>query len=159
MEVNYRYSSKYEFSIKEACRYILGKSYGDTISYNEIGKILGINVENEEEKKKFISIMRKIKNILIDYGYILKNIAGIGYYILKPKQIASYAYRTYIIKPTKLYEKANRILEHTNKKELNEIETQEHKEVTILNNNLLASSNSIIDNSDYAEHKYLYEES
>lgn len=92
------YASEYRERIGELVEFILEKEYGDTILLEEAARILHYNIDDEDELKKFKSTMGRVKNFLIDYGYVLKSISGIGYYILKPKQIASHCYRTYIQK-------------------------------------------------------------
>ena len=88
-EVNYRYSSKNENRIKDAVDYILDKDYGSTIPFGTLADIMRYNIEDEQEEKKFKSTMGRVKNILIDSGYILKIITGVGYYILKPNKFIS----------------------------------------------------------------------
>lgn len=99
IEVNYRYNSKNELIIKDICEFIREKDYGTMIYYTDITRRIGLNIELEEHMKLFKRLMSKVKNILIDYSYILKSVGGKGYYILKPNQIPSFTYRTYITKP------------------------------------------------------------
>ena len=74
-----------------------------------------------------------------------------------PTQIASYTYRTYITKPRRAYEKAKRILEHTNTKNFSNERKQEHQEVTELNEMLSDVSLNIISESDYIKNKDSYD--
>lgn len=157
MEVNYRYNSKLEQPIKDGIEHIRSKDYGDTIQYSELSEIFRLNLEIEEDKKQLKYIMSKVKNTLIDYGYVLRNITGIGYYILKPKEISSYTYRTYIVKPANLYNKANRILDRVDKTMLNKIRKQEHKEVKELTTDLIDITLGTIELSDYYKNKDEYE--
>lgn len=156
MEVNYRYNSKNELIIRDICEYILTKEYGTTISYTDISRRIGLNIEHEDSLKLFKRLMAKVRNILIDYSYVLKIINGVGYYILKPNQISSYTYRTYITKPQRAYEKAKRILERTDKNKFNQLNEQEHQEVTELNNQMMQVSDYTIFNSDYYKNKDKY---
>ena len=124
MKVNFRYEGEYksEFAqrISETIEYVLDKNYGETISFEVMGKLLHYNIEDEKEYKKFKSTMARVKNILIDYGRILKSVTGVGYYILKPQQISGYCYHTYIRKTENLLGKSARILQHTVKSELSD---------------------------------------
>ena len=133
IEVNYRYNSKNEDIKKEICDYILSQNYGSSIKYEDISRRIGINIQIDEELERLKKLVGSCKNLLIDRGRILKNVGGLGWYILKPTQIASYTYRTYITKPRRAYEKAKRILEHTNTKNFSNERKQEHQEVTELN--------------------------
>lgn len=158
MEVNYRYNSKNENDIKDIINFILEKEYGSLVYYNEIAQRIGLNLEFEEHIKLFKRLMSKVKNVLIDYGYILKSIGGKAYYILKQNQIASFTYRNYIIKPQRAYEKAKRILERTRKNEFTKLDEEEHDNVTILNNQMIEVSDYTIFNSEYYQNKDKYKE-
>lgn len=156
MQVNYRYNSKNEMKIKDACTYILDKSYGDTISFEQLANLLKYNLEDETEKKRFKNVMSKVRNILINYGYVLKTIAGVGYYILKPKHISSYCYRTYIDKTKTLLEKSERILVHVDQKELSDIRKKEYSEMTELNQQLYGEIGLVVEGSEYGRNRAYY---
>lgn len=158
MEVNYRYNSKNELIIKDICEFIRTKDYGTMIYYTDITRRIGLNIEIEEHMKLFKRLMSKVKNILIDYSYILKSVGGKGYYILKPNQIPSFTYRTYIIKPQRAYEKAKKILERVDKKDFRKLDIEEHSVVTELNNQLIEASDYTIFNSNYYKNKAKYKE-
>ena len=158
MEVNYRYNSKNELIIKDICEFIRTKNYGTIIYYTDITRRIGLNIELEEHKKYFKRLMSKVKNILIDYSYILKSVGGKGYYILKPNQISSFTYRTYITKPQRAYEKAKRILERTDKKDFKKLDKEEYEDITKLNNKLIEVSDYTIFNSNYYKNKEKYKE-
>lgn len=158
MEVNYRYNSKNELIIKDICEFIRTKNYGTIIYYTDITRRIGLNIELEEHKKYFKRLMSKVKNILIDYSYILKSVGGKGYYILKPNQISSFTYRTYITKPQRAYEKAKRILERTDKKDFKKLDKEEYEDMTKLNNELIEVSDYTIFNSNYYKNKEKYKE-
>lgn len=155
-EINYRYNSSNQEKIKAICEFILDKSYGDTISKEKVADLVHMNIENEAEKKRFDSIMSRAKNILIDYGYILKSVSGVGYYILKPKHISSYCYRTYVDRTKVLLEKSERILNHVDKSELNEIREKEHNEMKVLNRELYGEIGLVVENSDYGQNRAYY---
>ena len=153
---NYRYNSKNEEVNQEVCDFILTKSYGETIPFEILCKMLGYNYDSEEETKKFKSRMCKIKNILIDYGYVLKSISNVGYYILKPKQISGYCYRTYIDKTKRLLEKSEIILHNVDTKELTDVRKKEHTEMKTLNRDVYNKVGYVVTNSDYNKNKDYY---
>lgn len=152
-----RYNSEFKDRIADLVEHILNKHYGETVLNQEAAKILHYNIDDEEEFKKFKSQMGRVKNFLIDYGYILKSISGIGYYILTPKQIAGHCYRTYITRTQRLLDKSNRILTHTDKTELSEIRTEEHENVVELNNLLSDKIYETIQTSKYYNRKAYYD--
>ena len=138
------------FYIDEVTNYIKQKNYGDTITFTELQSITGYNLQDKFESYKFKSnIIRPVKNRLIYSGIVLKSIRNIGYYILKPNQIQSYTYRTYIVKPLKYFEKADIILSKTNKSLLNKYELDKHKLTQELNHDLLTQANILIENEKY----------
>ena len=161
MKVNFRYesnyNSEYKQRIQELVEYILDLNFGETISFEKAGYILKYNIEDEKEYKKFRSTMQRVKNILIDYGYVLKTITNVGYYILKPKQISGYCYHTYIRKTEKLLGKSSRILQHTKTSELSEIRKEEYDNVCDLNIDLITNIDNTIENSNYYNKKYYYD--
>lgn len=156
MQVNYRYSSKNENKIQDACTYILDKNYGDTIPLEQLANLLKYNLDDETEKKRFKNVMSKVRNILIDYGYVLKSITGVGYYILKPKHISSYCYRTYIDKTKTLLEKSEKILVHVDQKELSNIRKKEYSEMTELNQQLYGEIGLVVEGSEYGKNRAYY---
>ena len=152
-----RYDSQYKEKIGELVELILEKGYGGTIPNTEACKVLGYNIDNEEEFKKYKSTMQRVKNFLIDYGCILKSIAGIGYYILQPKQISSHCYRTYIDRTKNLLEKSERILNHVDKLELSEIRMEEYNDVLNLNTKVYEAIGEQIKTSGYYLRKTYYD--
>lgn len=142
--------------MQETINYILDHNYGDTLTNTSLAKLLGYNIEDEKEKMKFKSMMARVKNFLIDYGYILKSIPHLGYYILKPKQIAGHCYRTYIRRTTSLLEKSDKIINHTAKSELSADRLQEHNEIKELNEELTEKIWNTIQESGYYRRKDYY---
>jgi hypothetical protein len=130
---------------KELINYILQFTHGDTITFEEIGELLNLNIKNEDEMKYLKRRVNGVRNALIDEGYLLKTISNIGYYILTPNQVPSFTYRTYIVKPQKAYQKASRILEHTTITKLNKKGKSEYNGVCKLNNELIENTNNILD--------------
>lgn len=152
-----RYNSEYKQRIQETVEYILDKKYGSTINFDKLAKILHYNIDDEQEFKKFKSTMGRIKTFLVDYGYILKSIGGIGYYILKPKQISSHCYRTYVTKTQRLLDKSEYILEHTDQLELDDIRLEEYRNMLDLNKNLIKEMENVIVTSGYYMRKKYYD--
>lgn len=143
--------------IEESVNLILTKKYGETVETKDLEAIIGYKVSDEIEKRKFASYMRKIKDILVDKGYILKSVTGVGYYILKPKHIASYCYRTYIDKTKTLLEKSDRILTHIDQTELSDERKIERDYVHTLNSELQGKIEQSILTSSYYENKEYYD--
>lgn len=154
--LNYRYSSAKEQQVIELIDYILSKNYGDTIPFSQAARILQYNIEDENENKKFKSMMSRVKNALIDKGYVLKSIVNVGYYIMKPKQIPDYTYRTYTLRTLRLLEKQDRILTHIDTSELSTIRIKENQEIKALNKTTYEALNTCIDTSSYFENKSFY---
>lgn len=139
----------YDEKIKDLCEYILDKPYGTTLSYDELNKFVGENLKDEYGKNRFRSMIRKVKNKLYPYGYVIKGVLGVGYYILKPNQVSSFTYRTYIVKPQRSYEKARIILNNLEKKRLNKEESQEYALTSALNEELITASEMITEQNRY----------
>lgn len=156
IEVNYRYNTKRENQIKDALEFILDKDYGATIEFGKLAEIMHYNIEDEVEEKRFKNTMARVKNILIDHGYILKTITGVGYYILKPKHISSYCYRTYVDRTKVLLEKSERILKHVDRTELSDIRKKEHTQMQDLNQQLYGEIGLIVEGSDYGRNRHYY---
>jgi len=161
MKVNFRYdtgkNTEYNQRIAELVELILDMDYGETISHNKCASILHYNIENEKEKSKFQSTMSRVKNFLIDYGYVLKSIIGVGYYILKPKQISGYCYHTYIKRTENLLNKSGRILNHVAQSELSDIRKEEYNNVCDLNLDVTNAIDTTIENSEYYDKKSYYD--
>lgn len=161
MKPNFRYEgerdSKKKQNIQQAIEYILDKNYGSTIAHNELSRILQYNIEYEEEFKKYKSVMARIKNFILQYGYVLKSVSGIGYYILKPSQISSHCYRTYVKSAGRMYDKSEFILEHTDKEELNEVRQEEIKNMMVLNKKLIENAWNTVKESAYYSRKNYYD--
>lgn len=151
------YNSEYKQRISELIEYILNSEYGTTIEFSKVASILHYNIEDEKELRKFRSTMARVKNILIDYGYVLKTIVNVGYYILKPKQISGYCYHTYMRRTENLLSKSNRILQHTKTYDLSQDRKKEYAEVCDLNADLITNIANTIENSEYYGNKSYYD--
>lgn len=161
MKPDFRYDSRYKSlkkqNIQETIEFILKHNYGDTIGFGQLAQILGYNIDDEKEKMKFQSMMGRVKNFLIDYGYILRSVAGVGYYIMKPKQISGYCYHTYIRHTEDLLKKSDRILSHVDLDGLSDIRKEEHTNVVALNYDVFENIDTTIDHSEYIKNKYVYD--
>lgn len=161
MKNDFRYQgerdSKKKQNIQETVEFIIEKNYGTTITHGQLSKILGYNIEEEIEFKKYRSVMSRIKNFVLQYGYVLKGISGVGFYILKPTQVSSHCYRTYIKRAGRLYDKSAYILDRTDKTEMNEIRKQEIQNMMDLNKKLIENSFNTIKESPYYSRKAYYD--
>lgn len=139
------------FLEKENIRnYIMKKQFGDTIVFKDLQQFTEYDLNNEYENYKFkTTIMRFVKDELIQEGYILKSIRGVGYYILKQNQISSYTYRTYIKKPLRYLNKADTILKSTHTVLLNKKEVEKHSLTQELNEELIGKNSEIINSKKY----------
>jgi len=161
MKVNFRYdterNTEYKQRMAELIETILEMNYGETIGFNKCASILHYNIEDEHEKRKFRSTMSRVRNFLIDYGYVLKNITGVGFYILKPKQISGYCYHTYIRNTENLLNKSSRILRHVEQNELSGIRKEEYHNVCDLNKDVINAIDTTIEKSQYWNNKKYYD--
>ena len=128
---------KNSYNKEELVKLILSKEKGEIIAFEEIAKILGLNSEDEKEFAKLKRIMFLIKKRVIPEGYILKIITGVGYYILKTKQISGHCYHTYIKKAEKNLDKSKEILMYVREEEMSDTRKQEYYEVCELNQELI----------------------
>ncbi len=140
---------EYREKIENLKRYILKKEYGTTLTFNELNEFIGEDLRDEYGKTRFKSVIRKVKNKLYKQGYVLRSVNGIGYYILKPNQIASYTYRTFIIKPLNSFYKAQIILDCAEKDKLTNNEKKKHNKTIELNECLISATEQLIDDSDF----------
>ena len=79
MEINFKRSSKNESKYSNVCKYILDKEYGDVVDFKTLAKMFEIDLTEESDWKKLQNRMKQVKNILVDYGIVLKNVIGVGY--------------------------------------------------------------------------------
>lgn len=161
MKMNFRYEGEREGSkrqnIQECVEFILSMNYGQTVFHSDLCKILGYNIDYEEEEKKYKSTMARVKQFILEYGYVLKSISGVGYYILKPSQISKHCYRTYIKSAARMYDKSEFILNHTEKSQLNEDRLEEFQNMLSLNKQLIDNAWNTIKESAYYSRKEYYD--
>ncbi len=145
--------SKEELSPKEKrdriTELILTKDYGETLTYDELNSILQEDINDYYGKQCFIRQMNKVKNELFSKGYVIRPVYNVGYYILKPNQVSSYTYRTYITKPINSFKKARTILDNTEKNKLKGQEVSEYKATCELNEAMLYASTELLNSDEY----------
>lgn len=151
------YESKKKQNIQEIVEYILSKNYGETLSHEDLARRLRYVINDEKEKKKYLSTMARVKKILIQYGYVLKGIGGIGFYILKPSQISKHCFRTYIKSASRLYDKSAYVLDKTDKTNLDSDRKEEIQNMIILNKQLIDNAAKTIEESAYYSRKEYYD--
>lgn len=143
-----------QFEKEKIVKYFYTKNYGDIVKFEELQYLTHYNLSDEFESYKFkSSIMQKVKNELIENGYVIKSIRGIGYYILKQNQIQSYTYRTYIKKPLRHFKKAEIILNNTKTSLLNKKELEKHQLTNKLNKDLINITETLINAKEYEQIK------
>ena len=151
-----KYKTENTKNIEKIANYILSKQYGKTIKYTELANKMELDITDAAQYRKMIGIMRKVKEILINYGYVLKSVPNIGYYILKPKQVSGFVYRKYIVKVPKILNKTEKILTNVDEKELSEERINERNEVEELTKTLKEDIESTIIDSKYYSRKDYY---
>ena len=128
---------------------ILNMEYGETIPYEELNKVLQEDMNDIYGREVVRRQMNKVKNELFSEGYVIRPIYNVGYYILEPKQVSSFTYRNYIIKPMNSFKKAKTILENTEKKKLKGQEVSEYKATCELNESIIYANNELINSEEY----------
>ena len=156
MKINLKKGSINESKYSEVCDYVLSQDCGNVIPYDILSEMFGRKLNSEKEWKTLTNRMRQVKSIMVNYGIVLKNVIGVGYYILKPKQISSYCYRTYIEKSQKLLNRSQKILNNIDKKELSEIRQKEYTEMNSLNTKVNIDLSSTVEKSDYNKNMAYY---
>ncbi len=158
---NYRYEQTYDSkkkqNIQETVEFILSKDYGTTIENNELAKLLGYNISTDEEYRKYKLMMGKIRNFLLQYGYVLRVIGGIGYYILKPSQISRYCFKAYIKRASRLYDKSSFVLDRVDQTQLNDARKDELANLKALNMQLIEIADKTLTESKYYSRKAYYD--
>lgn len=99
--------------------------YGQVVRFDLCARILHYNLEDELERYRFKNMMNTVKIILEKNGKILKGISGVGYYILKPREISGFVYNKHIKKSRRTLDRAEELLEIVDESELNEVRKEE----------------------------------
>lgn len=161
MKQTFRYEgerdSKKKQAKQECVEFILSKNYGTTLSDINLSKILNYNIEDELEYRKYKTIMSAIKKIVLEYGYILKSISGVGYYILKPQQASNHCYKTYIKRARRMVDKSDYVLSKVDKTDLSDIRQEEIKNMMKLNKDLIENMSKVVEESVYYSRKVVYD--
>ncbi len=161
MKQSFRYEQEKDSAKKqykqEVIEFILNEPYGTTITYEKLAKMLRYNIDDEEDYYRFKQMMSRIKSFLIKYGRVLKGISGVGYYILKPSQMAQHCYRTYIRSASKLYDKSAYVLDKTDKTKLNQDRIEEITNIMSLTHSLITNTQKTISESSYISRKDYYD--
>ena len=161
MKNDFRYEQTYESkkkqNIQETVEYILSKDYGTTVENAELAKLLGYNIDTEEEFIKYRNMMTKVRNFLLQYGYVLKTVTGIGYYILKPAQISRHCYKAYIKRAGRLYDKSAFVLDKVDQSELTHTRKEELENIKNLNEQLIETTDKVLLESKYYSRKNYYD--
>lgn len=140
---------EYKEKIENLQKYILSKDYGVTLTFEELNEFIGEDLEDEFGKKRFKNYIRKVRHQLYRKGYVLRGIINVGYYILKPNQIAGYTYRNFMLKPLNSFYTAQIILENTERKKLDTKEKQTHIKTSELNIALMSASQQLLEDDEY----------
>lgn len=148
--------SKKKQAKQECIEHILSQTYGTTLSDTELCQILMYSIDDEEEYKKYKAMMNSVKGILLRYGYILKSIPNVGYYILKPSQASKHCYKTYIKRARNLVDKSDFVLERVEKKDLSDIRQEEIQNMMKLNKDLIENMSKVVEESVYYSRQYVY---
>lgn len=142
-------SLEYKEKMNNLEKYILSKPYGTTLTFNELNEFVGEDLKDEYGKIRFKSFVGKVKKRLHLKGYVLRNVNSIGYYILKPNQIAGFTYRNYIVKPIYSFNRAKVILSCAEKNKLNQKEKQIHNKTEELNSAMISAFDMLVNDEDY----------
>lgn len=142
---------------KRTIAYILNNyKYGDIISDSILSKLLSYNIKYDKQYRRYIGMMIRIKDYLIEYQYILRRVRN-GYYILKPSQVSRYCYRKNVTHAHNIIKKGIQILDNTDKTDLNEIQKEEIANLTKLSNAIDNQMDFIIKTSRYYSRKDYYD--
>lgn len=159
--MNFRYEqindSENKQRKQELVELILDTNYGNVISLNTIGDILKLNINDELELIKLKRIVGSLKDFLVTRGKVLRSIKGVGYYILKPKEISGYCYRNFIKKSQRTLDKSMFVLSCTDQTDLTHIQKEEFADMMELNKELIEKVSKTVVESTYFNRKAYYE--
>lgn len=111
-------------------RILTTRKYGDILSYEFLESLL----DAKREDLEFVVKMAKLKDTLIECGYVLSCLINEGYRILEPNEIADEVMKKYVKSSINKLEKSIRIMKYADRKELNkeELKVFEAFESTLL---------------------------
>lgn len=87
------------------------KKYGDIISHEELEEWIGY----ERDEAMFLGIVAVSRELLIEYGYVLRNVLNEGYKVLFPNEIAEEVIQKHFKQSTNKLSKAIRIMQYTDR--------------------------------------------
>lgn len=94
------------------------KKYGDSISFAELEHLIGY----DRDEVGFVAVLTVAKELLIEYGYVLRSVMNEGYKVLYPNEIAEEIIQKYLKSTTNKLNKATRIMQYTERDMLNKEE-------------------------------------
>lgn len=101
------------------------KKYGDSISYTELENLVGY----ERDEVGFVAVLTCAKELLIEYGYVLRSVLNEGYRVLYPNEIAEEVIQKHLKSSTNKLNKAIRIMQYTERDMLNKEELEFFEQV------------------------------
>lgn len=116
---------------------ILQKQYGDMISYKELEKWMGF----ERNEGMLLVLMSCVKDRLIEYGYVLRNVFNEGYQILHPNEIAEEVIQKHLKQSNRKLDRAVRIMKCADRNILSKEELKFFKQV----------ENIVVNSYEYSE--------
>jgi len=120
---------------------ITTKDYGEILSYEYLEALTGY----ERYDIGFTVILAMVKELLVEYGYVLKSIINEGYKILNPGEISEHVIQTHLKQSTNKLGKALRIMQYTNKSYLNKEELAFFNKVeSLLGNTFTYNEDSLL---------------
>lgn len=118
------------------------REYGDILSYEYLENLLEANREDME----FTIKLSKLKNILIECGYVLSCLINEGYKILMPNEIADEVMNKCVKSSLKKIDKGLKIMKYTDRRYLKEDELAVFEAFeNTLNKMYRENENSILD--------------
>ena len=94
------------------------KKYGDIVSHEELEDWVGY----ERTDLMYLSILAPVKELLVEYGYVLRSVLNKGYKVLFPNEIAEEVIQKHLKQSTNKLNKAARIMQYTERDMLNKEE-------------------------------------
>lgn len=151
------YESNYRKYVPEVIKYIEGLNYGSTIGNITLAEMLHYDIDDDNEFRKFKYTMYRIRTSLFDRGIVLVSIRNVGYYILKPGQVSSHCYRTYVQSSRRLLGKSKYILDHIDSSGMSNDRLEEYQNFLNLNEQLIDEMSKTIESSKYYNRKSYYD--
>lgn len=105
--------------VNDAVNEILqNKKYGDVLDFDYLESLIGY----ERFEGSFFIIFAAVREVLIEYGYVLSNIINEGYRILFPNEVAEEVISRYLKGAHNRLKKGLKVMRYTDRKALNEQE-------------------------------------